>query len=240
MRCRNGTVVARLGDRRHPRGHTCSEDEGRRGAGLPAYLQDVGCQRVRSLWGISLAGINPREDVIEVKLDGPEGGDFWIEVQVRGRCAITDEENSELGGPGSDGFFGPAWEKSKDKPVERERVRSNIRKAAIANGQGRLVRRLTGLGSVPVARLAAIRLDRKRMRGTEFQSGTRVGAATTRASRSSRSWSATRSWAARSVTSTASATSTSSSRSSRERRFRRRRSRRSSSASSPPRRARFL
>lgn len=137
-----------------------------------AYLQDTGCQRVRSLWGITFDRINLREDVVEAKLDG---GDIYVEVQVSGRCTITGEENSEIGARGSDGFFASAWESSKDKPVERERVRANIRKAAIANGQGRLVRRLTGLGQVPKARLLAIGLDEKRLRGTDFQSGTKGG-----------------------------------------------------------------
>lgn len=137
-----------------------------------AYLQDVGCQRVRPLWAITFDKVDLSEDF---HLETLEDGTVFVEVAVSGRCGITGEDNMEIGTRGSSGFFEKAWNDSADKPVMRAQAKANIRKAAIANGQGRLVRRFTGLGQVPKARLVACGLDPNRMRGTDFQSGTQGG-----------------------------------------------------------------
>jgi len=137
-----------------------------------AYLQDVGCQRVRPLWAITFDKVDLSKDFM---LETLEDGTVFVEVAVSGRCALTGEENMEIGTRGSSGFFERAWSDSVDKPVMRAQAKANIRKAAIANGQGRLVRRFTGLGSVPKTRLVACGLDAARMRGTDFQSGTQGG-----------------------------------------------------------------
>ncbi len=136
------------------------------------FLEDVGCARVRPLWGISFDSVDYRRDFIEHELDD---GHLFIEATARATSALTGEEAVEIGSRSSDGFFGSAWAASESKPVERERVKSNIRKAALANARGRIIRTLTGLGQVPVKELRARGLDTSRVRGVEFQEGTRGG-----------------------------------------------------------------
>ena len=139
------------------------------------YLQDVGCARVRPLWAISFESTDLGRDCVETKIPGNEDEDVSFEIVVSGECALTGESQSEVGYRSSAGFFGPAWRGSKDKPVERAKVRADIRKSALSNGRGRLIRLFTGLAQVPVERLVRAGLDRQRLRGAEFQSGTKGG-----------------------------------------------------------------
>lgn len=143
-----------------------------------AYLQDVGCQRVRPLWAISFESIDMQKDVIEEIVPSDEDEDVAFSVVVQGECALTGESQSEVGFRASTGFFERAWRASKNKPVERAKVRADIRKSAIVNGRGRLVRTFTGLGQVPVERLVRAGLLRQKLRGADFQSGTRGGSGT--------------------------------------------------------------
>jgi len=138
------------------------------------FLQDCGCERITGLWGIefdrlSLEGF--REEVYD------EGGDRQIswEIMVGGRAALTGEHQVEIGFRSSSGFFGKAWDDSKDKPVERALVRVNIKKSALANGRGRLIRLLTGLGQVPKDQLVKLGHDPKLLRGVRFEQGSRGG-----------------------------------------------------------------
>lgn len=137
------------------------------------FLEDVGCQRVRPLWGITFDATDLRRDLVDREL---EDGHFIAEAIVRGRSAVTGEVVEEVGNRSSTGFFGKAWAASEGKAVEREQVKANVRKAALANARGRCVRTIAGLGQVPLARLVSAGLDPQRIRGVEIQNGTHGGA----------------------------------------------------------------
>lgn len=139
------------------------------------YLQDSGCQRIRKLWGISLDPIDQSRDVVEEKIDDADHNTQFL-VSVNGRCEATGEELSDLGNRQSDGIFAKAWRDSKDEPRERARLRAEVRKSALANARGRLIRGFTGMNQVPIQKLAECGLDVSRCRRTDRQTGTRGGA----------------------------------------------------------------
>lgn len=140
------------------------------------YLQDVGCERVANLWGIDFGRAHPARDVIGRDL---EDGHYCAEVTVTGRSRLTGQIVEEIGFRSTEGFFERAWEKAaKDgSQAERERIKANVRKAAIANAHGRIVRGLAGLDQMPLERLKAHFGDErvKRIRGARFESGTKGG-----------------------------------------------------------------
>ena len=139
------------------------------------YLQDAGCQRVRSLWGINFSDLDPRRDLLEETL--PDGH-LVVDAYVTATCNVTGERIQEIGHRSSIGLFESAWKKAveNDDHAGRARLRADIRKSAIANAQGRIVRRATGLSQVPVHRLCQVLgVKPERLRGIRFESGTRGG-----------------------------------------------------------------
>src|ERR1051326_463127 len=107
-----------------------------------AYLQDAGCDRVASLWGIEVFGIEKPERIMAN--DGT--ANFMYLIRGSGRCSITGQtvEQMEGGRSSSDDFC-------KDKSGTALELAT--RKAARANLDGNIVRELTGLKSVPLIEL---------------------------------------------------------------------------------------
>ena len=140
------------------------------------YLQDVGCQRIRALWGISFDRTDLMRDMIEERIEDDEDVHFQYIARVGGECSVTGEASDELGSRlTSDGLFKIAWHDAKNEPAERARLKANVRKAALANGQGRLVRKFTGMNLMPIEILAKYGMDTARCRGIKFESGTKGG-----------------------------------------------------------------
>lgn len=142
-----------------------------------AYLQDAGCQRVRSLWGIDFSKFDPRNDL---ESSDTLDGHYAVEAYVEGHCRITGEVLQEIGWRSSAGLFEKAWgEARKDEQhVIIAKLKSDVKKSAIANGQGRIVRRATGLSQVPeevVCRLLSVKLGA--LRGFTFREGSQGGGA---------------------------------------------------------------
>jgi len=136
------------------------------------FLMDDGCQRVRPLWGITFDRVDFRRDFTERETDD---GQFVIEAVVTARSALTGEDHIEVGFRSSLGLFEKAWNDSADKPVERAMVKANIRKSALRNARGRIIRTISGLGATPKARLIECGLDVRRIRGVSFESGSKGG-----------------------------------------------------------------
>ncbi len=140
------------------------------------YLQDVGCQRIRGLWGISFDRTDLMRDMIEERIEAGEDVHFQYLARAGGKCSVTGEEGDELGSRlTSDGLFSKQWEEARLEPSERARLKANVRKAALANGQGRLVRKFTGMNSLPMQVLEQHGMDVARCRGIRFESGTKGG-----------------------------------------------------------------
>lgn len=141
------------------------------------YLQDAGCQRVRSLWGIDFSKFDPRTCL---ESSETQDGHFVVEAYVEGHCAITGETLQELGWRSSLGLFEKAWLEAKENQqhVALAKLRADVKKSAIANAQGRIVRRATGLSQVPEDRLCHfLGVKPGQLRGFTFKEGTRGGGA---------------------------------------------------------------
>lgn len=108
------------------------------------FLQDCGCDRVASLWGIEVFGIEKPERIMAN--DGT--ANFMYLVRGSGRCSITGQtvEQMEGGRSSSDDFC---------KDEKGTALELKVRKAARANLDGNIVRELTGLKSVPRSELEA-------------------------------------------------------------------------------------
>lgn len=106
------------------------------------YLQDAGCDRVASLWGIEVFGIEKPERIMAN--DGT--AHFMYLIRGSGRCSITGQtvEQMEGGRSSSDDFC---------KDEKGTALELKVRKAARANLDGNIVRELTGLKSVPLNEL---------------------------------------------------------------------------------------
>jgi hypothetical protein len=142
---------------------------------ITGYLQDAGCQRVRPLWGISFAKFSPRTDLEE---STTPDGHYLVDAYVEGLCALTGETLQEIGHRDSGGLFGPAWEEAwkAEDHLTLAKLRADVKKASIANAQGRIVRRASGLSQVPVDRLAhLLGVKADSFRGVKFREGTRGG-----------------------------------------------------------------
>lgn len=140
-----------------------------------AYLQDAGCQRVRSLWGIDFSRFDPRRDLDAAETDD---GHYTVDAYVEGRCHITGEVLQEMGWRSSLGLFEKAWLEAKEnhQHVTLAKLKSDVRKSAIANAQGRIVRRATGLSQVPESVVCTIlQVKPGELRGFAFKEGTRGG-----------------------------------------------------------------
>ncbi len=136
------------------------------------FLMDDGCQRIRPLWGITFDKVDFKRDFSEREL---EDGQYVVEAVVHAQCAISGEDHIEVGFRSSLGLFEKAWSGSTDKPVERAKVIADIRKSALRNARGRIIRTISGLGMVPKQRLIECGLDSRRIRGVQFQDGSKGG-----------------------------------------------------------------
>lgn len=110
---------------------------------ITGYLQDAGCERIRSLWGIEIYNVSKPERVA-----GADAGDFYYSITGDGRCGITRERVEAMEGfrASTDDAFKDAIGLMKD---------ARVRKAARANLDGGIVRELTGTKQVPLEELKA-------------------------------------------------------------------------------------
>ena len=106
-----------------------------------AYIQECGCQRYAPLWGVRSYNISRPE-----KIAGDEPGEFYYVITGDGECSITGQrvEGIEGGRSSLDDFC------RGKRGAELEML---VRKAARANFESNLTRRLTGTQSVPVEEL---------------------------------------------------------------------------------------
>jgi hypothetical protein len=105
------------------------------------YLEDSGCERVRPIFGISIFGVEEPKKIVS-----SDGRSFAIIVRGRGRSGLTLDEIEAVEGirESTDDFC-------KDLQGIKQEVR--VRQAARANLDGKIVRELAGLASVPIEEL---------------------------------------------------------------------------------------
>ena len=146
-------------------------------AGQFAYLQDVGCQRIETVWGISFDPVNLITD-FEKEALGDEDRNLGFMCVARARSSVTGASVDEIGWrqSGPEGLFAKAWKGAKDQPAERKRIEVDVRKSSLANARGRAIRKITGLNRMPVRVLSEIGLDVKKCAGVRFQTGVQGGA----------------------------------------------------------------
>jgi hypothetical protein len=108
---------------------------------VTGYLQDAGCERVRAIFGISIFDVKEPE-----KVTSSDGSSFAIIVRGRGSSGLTQDELEMV-----EGIRESTEDFCKDLKGIKQELR--VRQAARANLDGRVVRELTGLGSVPVEEL---------------------------------------------------------------------------------------
>lgn len=111
-----------------------------------AYLQDSGCQRVAPLWGIEVTplGFPERTPATSAK---PED-DFAYTYRGDGFCNITMQAIKGIEGTR---YSHERYAQQASAGIQREVA---VKKAARANLDGTIVRKLSGLNSVPVQELA--------------------------------------------------------------------------------------
>lgn len=108
---------------------------------VTCYLQDAGAQRIMDLYGVEIFGVSePR------KIAGSEPGVFHYIIRGNGRCKLTRQtiEDIEGGRSSTDDFC---------KGKTGAQLELDVRKAARANLDGSITRKLTGLSNVPMAEL---------------------------------------------------------------------------------------
>lgn len=116
------------------------------------YLQDCGCQRVAGLWGIEFDKTTLRDFQRE---DLPDGH-IRYEVMVTGRSTRTHLERTEIGTRSTASeFFKDRWEKAQKDgdSAKLHQILMDVKKAALTNAHGRVVRALTGMGHMPADQL---------------------------------------------------------------------------------------
>jgi hypothetical protein len=114
-----------------------------------AYLQDVGCQRVRPIFGIDTLDVTVPEKIM--LQDGSQH--FMYIVRGSGFCSLTQEriENVEGGRSSNDDFI-----VKQDPAPQGAQLELIVRKAARANLDGTITRKLAGLGSVPFVEIEQV------------------------------------------------------------------------------------
>lgn len=111
--------------------------------GVTGFLQEVGCQRIRDLWGIEIY------DWSEWTLTkDEETGDFSYSITASGRSKLTGQTVHEITGVRYS--YEPFITKRK---LHKLQIANEVQKAARANCEGNIVRELTGTKSVPEAEL---------------------------------------------------------------------------------------
>lgn len=110
---------------------------------VTGYLQDVGCDRIRDVLGIEVFSVSDHE-----RLTSADGASFVYIVRGNGRSLMTGRtvERMEGGRASTDEFC---------KGKTGAELDLAVRKAARANLDGGIVRRMAGLRSLPEAELIA-------------------------------------------------------------------------------------
>lgn len=131
------------------------------------YCQKVGGERICKLLAIDIYDIKelPREDFPPMMdADGKEklGSTFTYTVKAKGRCGFTGEDLKEV--------IGSRWSGSKFFQRQDIPDPSNVKKAARANLDGRIIRSLAGLSRVPIDELKAAGLNPDKMTRIEYKS----------------------------------------------------------------------
>lgn len=105
---------------------------------VTGYLQDSGCERVRPILGISIFDVEPPE-----LIRSETGETFAYVVRGRGRSSMTQEEIERVEG---------IRESTEDfcRGLSGPKLDLRVRQAARANLDGKVVRELAGLSSVPI------------------------------------------------------------------------------------------
>jgi hypothetical protein len=114
-----------------------------RDGNVTAYLDDAGCERIRGpIWGIQIYDIGTMD-----RIDGQDPDDFCYAIRVNGRCGLTGEIVE-----GKVGIRHSKEDFVKDLTGALREAR--VQQAARANGDGGVVRELTGMASVPLQELS--------------------------------------------------------------------------------------
>lgn len=108
---------------------------------ITGYLQDAGCERVRPVLSISIFDVGEPEKVVS-----NDGQSFAIIVRGRGRCGLTLDTLDAV-----EGIRESTEDFCKDLRGIKQELR--VRQAARANLDGKIVRELAGLASVPLEEL---------------------------------------------------------------------------------------
>lgn len=108
---------------------------------ITGYLQDAGCERVRPILSISIFDVQEPEKVVS-----SDGQSFAIIVRGRGRCGLTLDTLDAV-----EGIRESTEDFCKDLRGVKQELR--VRQAARANLDGKIVRELAGLASVPLEEL---------------------------------------------------------------------------------------
>ena len=149
------------------------------GSGI-AYLDDSGASRVAVAWGIDFGNLEFDKETIDGHILYTVTGSA---TNHRNQSVEFDVGNRST----ADDLYRSKWEAAMqhEDPVGRIQVMRDVKKAAVTNLHGRLIRKMTGLNKVPKAEVEAIlgteigRIERKKgSRGGKSQGATPAGRAT--------------------------------------------------------------
>ena len=115
---------------------------------VTGYLQDAGCQRVVDIYGVSIFNVLKPE-----KIAGDDGSFAYL-ITGDGYCSVTGQTVEAI-----EGVRDSTEEFVRGK--QGVRLETDVRKAARANLDGGIVRKLVGLKSIPVQVLAQVWGDSK-------------------------------------------------------------------------------
>lgn len=139
-----------------------------------AFLKEHGCQRVTGLWGISFDRLDIRKDIIREEL---ETGDIEYQVYMVGESTLTGRQHADIGCRSTaGGFFKDRWKDAENEPAKRRQLELDVKKAAIANARGRVIRALTGTNGMPVEMLKKHGIEPGQK--VAYQTGTKGGSGT--------------------------------------------------------------
>jgi hypothetical protein len=108
---------------------------------VTGYLQDSGCERVRPILSISIFDVEEPQKIVAI-----DGQSFAVIVKGRGQSGITGDALDAV-----EGIRESTEEFCKSLTGIKQELR--VRQAARANLDGKIVRELAGLGSVPLEEL---------------------------------------------------------------------------------------
>lgn len=145
------------------------------------YLQDKGCQRTASLWGVSFDPVSMRDFEREELPGGEELPKPHVNysIMVTGRARVGDRmlERTEIGSRSTAGdVWRKQWEDPETTAAERFTILQHVKKAALTNAHGRITRALTGMSGMPVNDVcAALKCKPENIPGIEYKSGAKGG-----------------------------------------------------------------